>query len=67
MWRRRSSQHTFLNLGGDKTIEARALRAAVLMRGWFEAEIERRRSNGQLGTDLMGALLRDGLLDDDGA
>jgi cytochrome P450 len=58
--------HTFLNIGGDKTIEARALKAAVLMRRWFEVEIERRRSNGQLGTDMMGALLRDGLLDDDG-
>jgi len=58
--------HTFLNLGGDKTIEARALKAAVLMHRWFEEEIKRRRSDGQLGTDMMGALLKDRLLDDDG-
>jgi cytochrome P450 len=58
--------HTFLNLGGDKTIEARALKAAVLMRRWFEEEIGRRRSSGQLGTDMMGALLKERLLDDDG-
>jgi cytochrome P450 len=59
--------HTFLNLGGDKTIEARALKAAILMRRWFEQEIGRRRSSGQLGTDMMGALLKERLLDDDGA
>ncbi len=58
--------HTFLNLGGDKTIEARALKAAVLMRRWFEEEIGQRRSSGQLGTDMMGALLKERLLDDDG-
>ena len=58
--------HTFLNLGGDKTIEARALKAAVLMRRWFEEEIGRRRSSGRLGEDMMGALLKERLLDDDG-
>jgi len=58
--------HTFLNLGGDKTIEARALKAAVLMRRWFEEEIKRRRSSSQLGADMMGALLKERLLDDDG-
>ena len=58
--------HTFLNLGGDKTIEARALKAAVLMHRWFEEEIKRRRSDGQLGADMMGGLLKDRLLDDDG-
>ena len=49
--------HTFLNLGGDRKIEARALAAAPLMHGWFASEIERRRGSGQLGTDLMGHLL----------
>jgi cytochrome P450 len=58
--------HTFLNLGGDKTIEARALSAAALMRRWFEEEIVRRRSSDDFGTDMMGRLLNDGLLDDDG-
>src|SRR5262245_60972976 len=58
--------HTFLNITGDKIVEARALRAAVLMRDWFEDEIARRRSSGDLGSDMMGALLKDGLLDDEG-
>jgi cytochrome P450 len=58
--------HIFLNLAGDKAIEARALRAAALMRDWLATEIARRRASGQLGTDMMGALLRGGLLDDDG-
>ena len=58
--------HTFLNLGGDAAIEARALRAAALMRGWFEAEIARRRQSGVPGEDMMGQLLRQGTLDDDG-
>jgi cytochrome P450 len=58
--------HTFQNITGDKAIEARALRAAVLMREWFQDEIARRRSSGDLGSDMMGALLKDGLLDDEG-
>ncbi|WP_293676086.1 cytochrome P450 [uncultured Phenylobacterium sp.] len=58
--------HTFLNLGGDKAIEARALKAAELMRAWLAAEIARRRKSGQLGDDMMGALMTQGLLDDDG-
>lgn len=60
--------HTFLNLGGDKAIEARALAAAPLMQGWFADEIARRRRDGVLGTDLMGMLLREGegILSDDG-
>ncbi len=58
--------HVFLNLSGDKAIRDRALNAAVLMKDWFEAEIARRRASGQLGVDMMGALLRGGLLDDDG-
>lgn len=58
--------HTFLNLADDKPTETRALRAATLMRGWFEHEIARRRASGLLGHDLMGELLKQELLDDDG-
>jgi cytochrome P450 len=58
--------HTFLNIGGDKVIEQRALRAAALMRDWFTTEIARRRASGDLGSDMMGALMRQGRLDDDG-
>jgi cytochrome P450 len=58
--------HTFLNLSGDKVIEERALRAAELMRDWLIAEIAQRRAVGDLGTDMMGRLLRAGMLDDDG-
>ncbi|HTE15566.1 MAG TPA: cytochrome P450 [Burkholderiales bacterium] len=58
--------HTFLNIGGDKAIEARALKAAALMRAWFEDEIARRRASGELGHDMMGALMSQRALDDDG-
>ena len=58
--------HIFLNLNGDKEVEARALRAAPLMRKWFIDEIRRRRISEDFGADMMGALLRDGALDDDG-
>jgi cytochrome P450 len=57
--------HTFLNLSDDKVVEARALRAAPLMRQWFEAEIARRRTTNDLGNDMMGALMRNTWLDDD--
>ena len=58
--------HTFLNLTNDKTIEKRALIAAGYMRSWFLDEIGRRRASGNLGTDMMGRLLHDRVLDDDG-
>jgi cytochrome P450 len=58
--------HTFLNLTGDAVIEKRALIAAGYMRSWFADEIARRRASGNLGNDMMGGLLRDGSLDDDG-
>jgi len=58
--------HTFLNLGDDKAVEARALKAGELMRAWFDEEIVRRRRTGVLGADFMGRLLSQGLLDDDG-
>lgn len=58
--------HTFLNITGAAAVEARALKAAALMQTWFETEIARRRASGELGHDMMGALLRDRTLDDDG-
>jgi cytochrome P450 len=57
--------HTFLNLGGDKDIEARALRAAPHMQAWLTQEIARRRRDNVPGDDLMGCLIQDGRLDDD--
>lgn len=62
--------HTFLNLNNDRAVEARALKAAPLMRSWLETEIRRRRAAQETGPDFMGALMRaadsDGRLDDDG-
>jgi len=58
--------HTFLNIGGDKAIEARALRAAAAMKDWFATEIAARRASGDLGNDMMGALMRQAIVDDDG-
>lgn len=58
--------HTFLNIGGDKAVEARALRAAAAMKDWFVAEIATRRASGALGYDMMGALMRQAIVDDDG-
>lgn len=58
--------HIFLNIGGDEAVERRALDAAKLMEAWFKNEIERRRASGELGTDMMGALMRGKQLDDDG-
>lgn len=56
--------HTFLNLGGDATVRDRALRASALMRAWLAVEIAARRASGDLGHDMMGALLADPALDD---
>lgn len=58
--------HVFLNLSDDAIIRERALRASILMREWFDAEIHRRKKASDLGNDMMGALLRGGQLDDDG-
>jgi len=57
--------HTFLNQTNDEAVKARALRAAVLMRQWFDAEIARRRAGGEAPPDMMSALLRNTWLDDD--
>jgi cytochrome P450 len=51
--------HIFLNIGDDKDIEARAMRAAPYLRKWLLEEIETRRSSGVPGTDMMGGLLAD--------
>jgi cytochrome P450 len=59
--------HVFLNLSGDAAIRDRALNAAVLMKDWLSTEIASRRACGQLGDDMMGALLRGGMVDDEGA
>jgi cytochrome P450 len=37
------------------------------MKGWLSTEIASRRASGQLGDDMMGALLRGGTVDDEGA
>lgn len=58
--------HVFLNVTEDKDIRERALRAAALMEAWFKDEIKRRRTSGDLGTDMMGALMAAKTLDDDG-
>lgn len=59
--------HTFLNQGDDPAVRERGVRAGAYMAGWLADEIARRRASGRLGSDLMGALLRQELLDDDGA
>lgn len=58
--------HTFLNLGNDKVVRDRAVKAGAYMQLWFADEIANRRAEGNLGEDLMGRLLEQGLLDDDG-
>lgn len=58
--------HTFLNLGNDKAIRDRAVKAGAYMQLWFADEIANRRAEGSPGTDLMGRLIEQGLLDDDG-
>lgn len=58
--------HTFLNVGSDPQVEARALAAAPLMQNWLAIEIARRRQTEELGGDLMGILLREAKLNDEG-
>jgi cytochrome P450 len=57
--------HTFLNLSGDDSVRARAIKASALMRAWLGEEIAERVRSGKLGDDLMGVLLRQGALDAD--
>ena len=58
--------HTFLNLGDDAEAQARGIKAGRLMQEWLAAEIVHRRGAADFGEDLMGALMRQGELDDDG-
>lgn len=58
--------HTFLNISGNADVRQRALNAAKLMRAWFEDEIARRDATGLIGTDMMGRLMEQGLIDRDG-
>jgi cytochrome P450 len=58
--------HTFLNLSDDETVRERAIRAGGYMQSWFADEIRRRREAAEFGTDLMGRLMEQGVLDEDG-
>lgn len=58
--------HTFLNIGNDAAIRDRAVRAGRLMQSWLAAEIAARRAGGRDAPDMMGALMRQGIVDDDG-
>ncbi|MEA3063844.1 MAG: hypothetical protein QOJ27_272, partial [Sphingomonadales bacterium] len=58
--------HTFLNIANDVAIRDRAVRAGGYMQKWLATEIAARRASGDFGDDMMGALLRHKLLDDDG-
>jgi cytochrome P450 len=58
--------HTFLNLTGDRAVRERALRASVLMTQWLTAEVARRVEAGEPGTDMMGALISQNMLDERG-
>ncbi len=58
--------HTFLNIGNDKKIRERAIRAGKYMGGWLADEIARRRGAAEFGDDMMGQLLSQGIVDDDG-
>lgn len=59
--------HTFLNQADDEKVRERAIRAGHYMSGWLRDEIVRRRKSGNPGEDMMGHLLRQGIVDDDGA
>jgi cytochrome P450 len=56
--------HCFLNANNDAAIRDRAVAAAHQLDEWFATEIASRRASGVLGTDMMGALLRNGASDD---
>lgn len=58
--------HTFLNLSGDRAVRERALRASVLMTQWLTDEAARRVAADEAGTDMMGALLSQDMLDERG-
>ncbi|HXC54572.1 MAG TPA: cytochrome P450 [Rhizomicrobium sp.] len=50
-------QETFLNLGGDKTVEAAGIAAGRELTGWIAAERAARLARGAPGADVLGRLL----------
>ena len=63
--------HAFLNVGNDRAVTDRALRASESLKRWILDEIARRRTSGTHIDDVLGHLMNarspDGaLLDDDG-
>lgn len=56
----------FLNLGNDEKVRARAVLAYGELKAWCDAEIARRKSAGATGDDMLGRMIADGALDDDG-
>ena len=59
-------QYTFLDIPSQRAVVRRGLRGGDLLRQWLDDEIARRAASGNVGTDLMGQLLRGGMLDHDG-
>ena len=57
--------YCFLDSGNSKAVEDRALAAAEMLTGWFDAEIARRRKSGRFGDDMMGGLLGQAGVSDD--
>ncbi len=58
--------YTFLSTGSDPAVAKRSLAAGALMQRWLAHEIARRRADNTPGDDMMGELLADGTLDDEG-
>jgi cytochrome P450 len=52
--------------GNDEPSRVRAVKAGHYMAGWFRDEIARRRAAGITGEDMMGRLMEQAELDDDG-
>jgi cytochrome P450 len=52
--------------GDDKKSRDRAVKAGHYMAKWFRDEIARRRATGTFGEDMMGRLMEQAELDDDG-
>jgi cytochrome P450 len=50
-------QETFLNIGDDPAVKARALAAGRELAQWIDAEVADRRARGVTGTDMLGRLL----------
>ncbi|MFO1079701.1 MAG: cytochrome P450 [Reyranellaceae bacterium] len=48
---------TFLNLTGDRAVQAAGIEAGRELRGWIDDAVVRRRAGGQAIDDVLGALL----------